>query len=377
MTRGICLRDQTDQAEARLQAQQQAVALFAQVEPGQRGHVTALAELATEHSTQGRQPEAMAVNRQAIAMAEALPQRNEAELQTLHSNLALALQQGGDLAAAAAEFGKAADIAERTSGADFPTAWLPRSRQARTLHLSGDRDKAQALFGRLLAQIGTQSELRDAHTAREDAGERLAAEGRPAEGLVLLRQAEAGYASSTQYEFDLRRVRRHIGDALARLGRHDEALATLQMALKAFEAADPPGRQSTAACRERLGRLLIDMGRLEPARTELQRVIDEAAVKTWSHVAIAQAGLARVALAQGDAPSAGQHSRAALATWDQLTGFRDVRMQAYLWRARAAVLASAGDAAGAQKLRDQALEAARRTDAPESPTVKDAGYVGL
>ena len=376
-TRGMCLRDQADQADARLQAQQKAVALFAELEPGQRGHVTALAELATEHSHQGRQAESMAVNRQAIALAEAQPQRNEAELQTLHSNLGIALQQAGDLAGAAAEFGRAADIAERTSGADFPTAWLPRSKHARTLHLSGDRAQAQVLFERLLARVATQPEHRDALSVNEDAGERLAAEGRPAEGLVLLRQAEAGYAASSQHDFDLRRVRRHIGDALARLGRHDEALATLESALKAFEAADPPGRQPTAACRERLGRLLLDMGRSDAARTQLQRVVDEAAVKTWSHVALAQAGLARVALAQGDLQAADQHSRVALATWDQLTGFRDVRMQGYLWRVRAAVLVSKGDAAGAKQLQAQALEAARRTDAPESPTVKDAGYVGM
>jgi hypothetical protein len=70
-------------------------------------------------------------------------------------------------------------------------------------------------------------------------------------------------------------------------------------------------------------------------------------------------------------------SRAALDTWARVTGFRDVRMQAYLWRVRAAVLAAEGDATGAQALRDQALAAARRTDAPESPTVRQPLYLGL
>lgn len=377
LTRGVCLRDLSGEGDARLAALQRAQGLFAQLEPGQRGEITTLMELATEHSTQGRQQEAIAVNRQALQLASASPGRNEAELQTLHSNLGLALQQSGDLASAAAQFGLAADIAERTTGADFPTAWLPRSRHARTLHLAGDREQAGRLFEQLQANIGTRGDLRDAYIAREDAGERLAAEGRPAEGLVLLRQTEAAYAASSQYEFDLRRVRRHIGDALARLGRQEEALATLESALKAFEAADPPGRQPTAACRERLGRLLLDMGRLDAARAQFQRVVDESAVKTWSHVALAQAGLARVALTQGDNQAADQHSRAALATWDQLTGFRDVRMQPYLWRVRAAVLAAKGDAAGAQQLRAQALAAARRTDAPESPTVRDAAFVGM
>lgn len=376
-TRGICLRDQPDQADARLQALQRGAALSAEVEAGGRGHVTALAELATEHSTQGRQAEAIATNRQAIAMAQALPQRNEAELQTLYGNLGLALQQSGDLAAAAAAYGQAADIAERTSGAGFPVAWLPRAKHARTLHLAGQRAEAQPLFERLLAQIGDRSDLPDANVVREDAGERLAAEGRAAQGLPLLLQAQAAYSRTAQYDFDQRRVQRHIGDALARLGRHEEALATLRSAMAAFEAADPPGRQPTAACRERLGRLLLDMGRPQEAQRQLQRVVDEAAVKTWSHVALAQAGLARAALARGALPEAKALSQQALATWDRLTGFRDVRMQAYLWRVRAAVLAATGDTAAAQALRDRALAAARRTDAPDSPTVLQPGVVGL
>jgi serine/threonine-protein kinase len=376
-TRGTCLRDQGDQAAARLDALQRADALFAQVEPGQRGHVTALAELATEHSTQGRFAQSIAINRQAIAMAQALPRRNEAELQTLHSNLGIALQQSGDLAGAAAAFGQAADIAERTSGAGFPTTWISRSKHARTLHLAGQRAEADALFTRLLAQVGDRTDAPDANVVREDAGERLAAEGRPADGLPLLLQAQAAYQRNAQYEFDQRRVRRHIGDALARLGRHDEALAMLQGALAAFEAADAPGRQTTAACRERLGRLLLDMGRTDAAQVQLQRVVDDAAAKTWSHVALAQAGLARAALARGALADAQALSQQALATWDGLTGFRDVRMQPYLWRVRAAVLAAAGDGAGAQALRDQAGAAARRTDAPGSPTVTQPLFLGL
>ena len=54
-----------------------------------------------------------------------------------------------------------------------------------------------------------------------------------------------------------------------------------------------------------------------------------------------------------------------------------VRMQAYLWRVRAAVLAAGGDAAGAQALREKALAASRRTDAPDSPTVTQPLFLGL
>jgi len=80
------------------------------------------------------------------------------------------------------------------------------------------------------------------------------------------------------------------------------------------------------------------------AQAQLQRVVDDAAVKTWSHVALAQAGLARAARARGPMPT---------------------------------LLAAAGDAAGAQALRDQALAASRRYDAPDSPTVTEPLFLGL
>jgi serine/threonine-protein kinase len=380
-TRGICLRDQNDPAGRRA-ALERGVALFTQVEPGQRGHVTALAELATDQSGQMQLREAVETNRRAIAMAQALPSRNEAELQVIHSNRGVALMQLGELAAAAESLGEAAAIAERTVGPTANAALLPRSRHARTLHLAGERERADALFTRLLADLDTRAQgpsglPADVTVAIEDAGERLAAEGRPEAGLPLLQRAQALYRTTSQNEFDHRRIGRHLGDALARLGRHDEALAQLQSTMREFEAADPLNRQPTAACRERLGRLLLDMKRPDAARAQLQRVVDDAATKTWSHVVLARAGLARAALLQGDLAAAQRLSAAAVDDWAGVTGFRDVRMQAYLWRVRAAVLAAAGDTAGAQALRAQALAAATRTDAPESPTVRDPAYVGL
>ena len=380
--RGICLRDQPGQAAERRTALERSVALFAQVEPGQRGHVTALAELATDQSGQMQLRDAVDTNGRAIAMAEALPNRNEAELQTLHANRGLSLMQLGELTQAAQSLGQAAAITERTVGPTANAALLPRSRHARTLHLAGDRERADALFTRLLADLearaqGPSTLPADAALVIEDAGERLAAEGRPEAGLPLLQRAKALYATTSQNEFDHRRIGRHLGDALARLGRHDEALALLQATLREFEAAEPPDRQPTAACRERLGRLLLDMNRPEAARLQLQRVADDAAVKTWSHVVLARAGLARAALLQGDLATAQRLSAAAVGEWAGATGFRDVRMQAYLWRVRAAVLATGGDRAGAQALRAQALAAAKRNDAPESATVRDPAYVGL
>ncbi len=381
MNQGICSRDQPDRAAERLQAFQRAEALFAEVEPGKRGHITAWSELAIEHSTAGRYAQALTANQHAIDLSERLPERNEAELQTFYANQGVAFQQAGDLAAAAKALGRAADIAERTTGANFRTAWLPRAKHARTLHLSGNRAAAMPLFEALIARMPSADEaVPDASTVREDFGERLAAEGRPDLALPLLQAAEAGFMKRSNYDFDLRRCRRHLGDALARLGRPAQARQALTQSLQAYEAHEPPDSQPTAAVRERWARFLLDQGELPAARAQFQQVIDAAAKPTWSHVSLAHAGLARVALAQRRPSDALAHSADALAGWQSLTGFQDVRMQAYLQRVRAAALAATGDpdqATQAQALRDQALAAARRTDAPDSPTITQRGYLGL
>ncbi len=381
MAQGICLRDQPGEATARLAALQRAEALFAQVAPGQRGHVTAWSELATEHQTMMRLPEALAANQRAISLADAMPQRNEAELQTFHANRGVALQQAGDLAGAAQALGRAADIAERTSGLDFPTAWAPRGKQARTLHLAGDRAAALPLFDALLARLPpAEAAVPDASTVREDHGERLAAEGRPALALPLLQAAEAGFRQKAHYAFDLRRCQRHLGDALARLGRTAEARAVLQQALADYEAHDAPGSQPLLAMRERWARFLLEQAELPAARAQFQRLLDDAANPHWAHVLLARAGLARLALHQGDTTAALRHSALALAGWQALQGFRDVRMLAYLQRVRAAALGASGgadQAAQARQLREAALASARRTDAPDGPTLRQPGYLGL
>ena len=82
-------------------------------------------------------------------------------------------------------------------------------------------------------------------------------------------------------------------------------------------------------------------------------------------------------LARKDNEKAQRLSAQALGDWDQLRGFRDVRMQAYLWRVRAATLDQGGAHAEAQTWRERALAQARRTDAPESPTITQAEYLGL
>jgi eukaryotic-like serine/threonine-protein kinase len=344
----LCHSDQPGHEAERLRWLHDAQALLARVAPGGRAHVTVWAEIGSLLSPTGRYEDALQAYRQALVLAEALPRRNEAELQTLHGNIGLALQQMGRLDEAAQAYARAAEVAERTVGAAHPTSWDPRVNHLRTLHLAGQRDAAWALLPALEAATQAAGERPDVlvnlANLREHVGERLAAEGRAGEALPWLRSAAELQSRVAVYPFAHRRALRNLGDALDRAGAHDEAGRVLADALQRYEAADRPGRQPVLAARERWARWLLDRGRLAEAQQQFQRTVADAETPTWAHVALAQAGLARVALAQGDPAQASRHSARALATWAAVTGFRDVRMQAYLWRVRAATLERSPDA---------------------------------
>ncbi|MBC7992363.1 MAG: serine/threonine protein kinase, partial [Rhizobacter sp.] len=108
--RSVCLRDRQDAAKEREAALQTALRLFERHAPASRGHVTALMELANEQTHTDRTHEAIATNRQVIALAERSREPNHAELVTLHGNNGLMLQQLGDLAGAEAALAQAAAL---------------------------------------------------------------------------------------------------------------------------------------------------------------------------------------------------------------------------------------------------------------------------
>lgn len=355
-----------DRAQA---AHERAIALFRSHAPRTRGHVTALHEYASFLTTRrGDHEAAIKTYREALSLANTLADRNDAELQTLHGNLGLVYQQLGRFAEAGREFVASADIAARTTGADFPTAWVPRSNAARTLHLAGERAAAHREFARVVPLLPRD----DAHSVEAAAvhevyGERLSAEGRPESGIPHLQTAVRIYARQTAHPFKRRLTLRYLGEAYARAGRVDEAGRALRESLDDYLAHQSDAEQPVMAIRDSWGRWLLDRGRLDEAQAQFDTILAHAEGRPLAHVALAQAGLARVALARGDLPAAQQHSAAALATWARVTGFRDIRMGVALQRVRADVLAATGDLPGAQRLEDAAAAASRRYDHPGTP----------
>lgn len=365
------LQRQDDRGDEARQAFERAVALFRKHAPRSRGHVTALHELAGFLNAQQQDPvRAIATYHRALALAETLPDRNDAELQTLYANLGLIHQQHGQFAEAAIAFRKSADIADRTTGAEFPTAWVPRANAARTLHLIGQRDAAHLEFERLLPLLPNDgSHPLEAATVRLHYGERMASEGRVAAAIEALEAVERTYAQQSAFSFQLRLTRRFLGEAYARAGRNDDAGRMLKASLDDYLAHQEDREQAVMAIRESWGRWLLDNDRLDEAQTQFATIADHADGRTLAHIALARGGLARVALARRDHAVAWRESAEAMETWNNVAGFRDVRMGPYLQRIRADVLAAGGEVAAAQALEDEAASASARYDHPDSPTV--------
>jgi len=375
VTEGIRMRVDADKTKERRAAFEKAVAIYREVAPRHPGYVTAIEELASDCQVRGEFPRSIDLHAEALRVAADLPRRNDAELQTIYGNLALVYQQTGDLGNASAAFERAADIAERTSGPDFVTFLEIRANAARTRHLAGERESADAMFEKVLPRLPppTQHSI-GASIVRENYGERLSAEGRPALGVPLLELAEHDLLAHPRDEFDLRRVHLRLGDALDRLSHTTDARVFLTKALDDYIAHSPPDQQPLLAVRERWGRFLLDQGEAMIAAAQFEEVVRQAHERKLTHIALAHGGLARVALLRKDIDAALAESAMALDLWDHRQGFYDVRMGPYLQRVRADVLEATGRHEEAQRLEDEAWTASQKFDAPESPTRRHRSF---
>ncbi|HEY6123814.1 MAG TPA: serine/threonine-protein kinase, partial [Steroidobacteraceae bacterium] len=292
LARGWQLRSEDGQIDAGGQAFANAVGLYREHLPLTRGHVTALHELANfETAMKLDHARAITTFQQALSLALSLPDRNDAELQTLYGNLGIVYQQTADFRAAADAFQRSAEIAERTTGAGFPTAWAPRVQAARTLHLAGERDAAHREFSRLVPLLPTDGKYAfDVANVREVYGERLANEGRPGLGIPHLEAALAFHAKQGLFSFKARLVRRYLGEAYSRAGRHADAGRMLEASLDEYLSQQPDGQQPVMAIRESWGRWLLVDGKPDEAAMQFEAIIAAAGDRALAHVAMAHAG---------------------------------------------------------------------------------------
>src|SRR5262249_7351009 len=120
------------------------------------------------------------------------------------------------------------------------------------------------------------------------------------------------------------------------------------------------------------GRFLLEHGDPLGAEKEFREVIAGSAGKNYVEVALSHADLARLALARDDTATADAESRAAVDTFDHVTGQRDVRVGPVLWLVRARVLDAAEAREGARARAQRALDASLSWDDPGASSIAAA-----
>jgi eukaryotic-like serine/threonine-protein kinase len=185
------------------------------------------------------------------------------------------------------------------------------------------------------------------------------------------------YLKPGNFYYNVRDVRRKLGDAYDRVGRTAEARRMLKDSRDEYLAKETTDSRSRLAIRARWGRFLLDHAKpgdadFAAAESELRAVLADAAGRPWLEPALAHSGLARIAAARGDTVNAYSESRLALDALQRVQGIYDVRAQPELWLVHSAVLLKRGDASGARLWAERALQASRLYDDPSSAAISAA-----
>jgi serine/threonine-protein kinase len=353
------------------------MALYAELAPRSNKYAAVLNMVARYHTDRGEHVQARQIIEQALAVAEAAPDRDDALIAGYLNNLARKQEKLGDFVAADNSYARAEDMARKTYGEHHATYWVIRAYHARMLHRRGERERAHALFDQMLTVISPDWK---ATTGKEWAygayAECLAAEGRVHDAIPILEATYLGY-TKRDLSGDLQVWRGALGDAYARAGRADEARALLKTAFDETIAAERPDSDKVPHVRERWAHFLLEHSRpgdadFSTAESEYRKVLEKAANHLYLESALAHAGLARIAAAQDDSMGALGESRAALAALEQVQGLYDLRVQPQLWLVHSAVLLKSGDTMGARQWAEKALQASRGYDDPSSSAITDA-----
>ena len=377
-TRARALGAAADSQGERGHALDQALSLYAQLAPRSNEYAAALNMTSRDHTERGEHAQAKQLLEQALAVAEAAPDRNDALIAEYLNNLARKQEKLGEFVAAESTYQRAEDMARKTYGDHHAMYWVIRAYHAHMLHLRGERERANALFAQMLPTIPQDwTANTNDKWVRETYAECLAAEGRARDAIPLLEAAYRIYLQHPQYEYDVREARRKLGDAYDRGGRIAEARTLLEASREEYLAKEAADSQWTLRIRERWGRFLIDHSTpgdadFATAELEFRAVLEKAADRPLLEPALAHAGFARIAAARGDTAGALEQSRMAIAAMGRVQGLYDLRVQPQLWLVHSAVLLKSGDTAGAREWAEKALEASRRYDDLSSPAIAEA-----
>ncbi|MDR2216126.1 MAG: protein kinase [Nevskiaceae bacterium] len=370
--RGVALRGNSTNEPEQIAAYQTALNLYTSIDPRNDQIFTTLVNLGVTHADAMDYADAQRYYEQALAFAPTARKVEEPDLGVLYYNLGTVAEYRGDFAGADDAYSRAEQIARRTYGETQPYYWDIAATRAATAHLGGDRQRALMLFDALLTKIPDDSVEFEAISARESHASSLVTDGRAAQAINMLEAVERAYESSVEVEFLLWRVRSTLGDAYDRVGRTADARRTLQAALDWRAEHNAADQQALLNTRERWGRFLLEQGDVAGAEAQFLEVLNQDHERKLSQTALAQADIARVALARNDVDAALGASTQAVERWQNINGWRNVRMGPMIWLTHSEALRRAGENAQALQWAQQALEASRRYDDPAARSISDA-----
>ena len=172
------------------------------------------------------------------------------------------------------------------------------STRAQMAHMRGDRAAATGFFTQAFgvsldraAHSGTSTSLRRLY------GVALAREGRALEAVPILEQVLKDTEAHGHDEQNLRRTYGLLGDAYDKAGRTADARRLLSSARADWISYGPYDGIGALGARERWARFLLDHGETDAAATEYRLVVEKGHGRSFSSVALAEVGLARIALA--------------------------------------------------------------------------------
>ena len=327
-------------AAERRHALDEAIRLLEAHAPEHIDYGTAIANRATNAYHAEDYQTARADTEKAIAAHAKSPEKNDLQLAAYWGNLGNANLQLGRMAEAEAAYAKATELLRRTGTLDDGWYWRWEASHARALHLMDERERAKKMFATLMPQIpAAWDQYPDDAFAHRLYGERLVAEGSHAEAVPWLEKAIAEYAKPGSYPPELPAAQLLLAQAFAHTGRAAQAREALKAADSFFAKPELQARADTLGYRVQQAQALLTLGEVEAARARFAAVLAADGGRRTEAAALARAGLAQLALAQGDRASAQRESTQALADWRGARGIRDAGNEARLVQQQAAASA--------------------------------------
>jgi len=222
----------------------------------------------------GRFEEGIEYSRQALEAYQAL-HGDTPHLQVAYStnNLASTLETAGRFDEAEPLYLRSMEIREALLDPDHPHVTQIKNNLGTLYNRTGRLEEAVPLLAEVVAAHRRRGlEPADLGAGLNNYGSALHRSGRPAEAIDALRESEAIFVEL--YGADaviLAFPRQILGDALAALGRTEEAEAVYRSALDVRERGLPEDHPNVAFTRNKLGTFLLDEGRLAEAEALLEQ----------------------------------------------------------------------------------------------------------